>query len=187
VNSPKQNSPPKYSGILWQQVTTLPVTKCPPVPFFPLSPNFRFVDLSQISLARTEKENRRRNIPYVKAATNPVKFLTSHHKKRGSLHSSSSANHSADSRGVEKKVRRRETRAPGQQPSPNISVQLRVWNYIIVFGYPSSFGDLNFTQKKQNGSVFLSSSPKSPHVHAKKSPQIPTKFTVRGGRTRYPA
>jgi len=32
-------------------------------------------------LARTERENRSRNIPHVKAATNPVKFPTSHHKK----------------------------------------------------------------------------------------------------------
>ena len=51
----------------------------------------------------------------------------------------------------------------------------------------SSFGDLNFTQKKQNGSAFLSSSPKSPHVHAKKSPQIPTKFTTRGGPSPVPS
>ena len=186
MNSPKQNSPPKYSGILWQQVTTLPVTKCPPVPFFPLSPNFRFVDPSQISLARTEKENRRRNIPYVKAATNPVKFLTSHHKKRGSLHSSSSANHSADSRGAEKKVRRRETRANNLHQT-SLSSLLESGTTGSSLCTHRLLGTRISHRKKQNGSVFLSSSTKSPHVHAKKSPQIPTKFTVRGGPPQSPS
>jgi len=64
-------------------------------------------------LARTERENRSRNIPHVKAATNPVKFPTSHHKKEALtspvvVGKSPSRKQSHGSR-VEKKARGRET------------------------------------------------------------------------------
>jgi hypothetical protein len=112
VNSLKQNRPPKYSGILWLQVTTLPVTKYPPVPFSPFLLLFVFRPIT--NLPRKDRKGKSEAKYTVRQSSNEprkIPHITSHHKKRSSLHSSSSANHSADSRGVAEKVRRRETRA----------------------------------------------------------------------------
>lgn len=144
----------------------------PSVPFSPFPLLFVFRPIA--NLRRKDRKGKSEAKYTVRQSSNEprkIPHITSHHKKRGSLHSSSSANHSADSRGVEKKVRRRETRA--KQPSPNISVELiRVWNYRIVFWGLEFHTDKNRTVPRFSAARRNLLTPR----------QIPTKFTMRSVR-----
>lgn len=80
MNSPKQNRPPKYSGILWLQVTTLPVTKYPPVPFSPFLLLFVFRPIT--NLPRKDRKGKSEAKYTVRQSSNEPRKIP-HITKRG--------------------------------------------------------------------------------------------------------